>query len=69
MPDPDRIIRLKTVKIRSGLSRSAIYRKIKEGTFLPQMKISFNRCGWHESELNRWIDNPVAYRPVHQPAN
>ena len=69
MPDPDRIIRLNTVKIRSGLSRSTIYRKIKEGTFPPQMKISANGCGWHESEINRWIDNPAAYRPANQPAN
>ena len=31
MPEPDRIIRLKTVLHRSGLSRSTIYRKMKEG--------------------------------------
>ena len=40
MRQPDRIIRMKTVLARTGLSRSTIYRKIKEGTFPPQMKIS-----------------------------
>ena len=62
MPDPDRIIRLKTVLNRTGLSRSTVYRKIAEGTFPPQVRISANGAGWHESELNRWIANPVAYR-------
>lgn len=62
MPDPERIIRLKTVLNRTGLSRSTVYRKIAEGTFPPQVRISANGAGWHESELNRWIANPVAYR-------
>jgi prophage regulatory protein len=64
MPEPDRIIRLKTVLNRSGLSRSTVYRKINEGTFPPQVKVSLNGVGWRESELNRWIANPVAYHPV-----
>uniref|UniRef100_Q07SV2 Phage transcriptional regulator, AlpA n=1 Tax=Rhodopseudomonas palustris (strain BisA53) TaxID=316055 RepID=Q07SV2_RHOP5 len=63
MPEPDRIIRMKTVLARSGLSRSTIYRKIAEGTFPAQIRISVNGAGWHESEINRWIDNPVAWRP------
>jgi prophage regulatory protein len=64
MPEPDRIIRLKTVLNRSGLSRSTVYRKINEGTFPPQVKVSLNGVGWRESELNRWIANPAVFRPV-----
>ena len=48
MREPDRIIRLKTVLARTGLSRSTIYRKIAEGTFPAQLKISTNGTGWHE---------------------
>ena len=33
MREPDRIVRLKTVLSRTGLSRSTIYRKIADGTF------------------------------------
>ena len=55
MREPDRIIRLRTVLSRTGLSRSTIYRKIAEGTFPPQIKISVNGSGWHESDINRWI--------------
>mgnify|MGYP001481571944 CR=1 FL=1 len=59
----DRIVRLKTVLSRTGLSRSTIYRKIAEGTFPPQIKISINGAGWKESDIDRWIADPVAWRP------
>jgi prophage regulatory protein len=59
MREPDRIIRLKTVLSRTGLSRSTIYRTIAEGTFPAQLKISTNGTGWHESDINRWIANPA----------
>ena len=66
MREPDRIIRLKTVLSRTGLSRSTIYRKIAEGTFPAQLKISANGTGWHESDINRWIANPASWRPKHE---
>ena len=62
MRQPDRIVRLKTVLARTGLSRSTIYRKIAEGTFPAQIKISTNGAGWKESDLNRWVANPVGWR-------
>ena len=62
MRQPDRIVRLKTVLARTGLSRSTMYRKIAEGTFPSQVKISVHGAGWRESAVNRWIDDPVAYR-------
>ena len=63
MREPERIIRLRTVLCRTGLSRSTIYRKIAEGTFPAQLKISTNETGWHESDINRWIADPVSWRP------
>ena len=63
MREPDRIIRLKTVLARTGLSRSTIYRKIVEGTFPAQLKISASGTGWHESEINRWIADPALWCP------
>lgn len=62
MSNLERIIRLKTVLARTGLSRSTMYRKIAEGTFPCQIKISVNGSGWRESAVNRWIDNPIGYR-------
>lgn len=62
MSNSDRIIRLKTVLARTGLSRSTVYRKIAEGTFPRQLPISVHGAGWHESAVDRWIANPAAYR-------
>jgi predicted DNA-binding transcriptional regulator AlpA len=55
MPASDRIVRLKTILARTGLSRSTIYRKIAEGTFPAQIRISLNGAGWRESDIDRWI--------------
>ena len=63
MRQPDRIIRMKTVQARTGLSRSTIYRKIAEGTFPAQIKISTNGAGWKESDINRWVANPAGWKP------
>lgn len=41
----ERIIRLKTVLNRTGLSRSTLYRKVAEGTFPRQVPISINGVG------------------------
>jgi prophage regulatory protein len=62
MPAPDRIIRLKTVVNRTGLSRSTIYRKIAERTFPAQLRISIHGAGWRESDIDRWIKDPAEWR-------
>ncbi|MGS1015502.1 helix-turn-helix transcriptional regulator [Allosphingosinicella humi] len=62
MSNTERIIRLKTVLDRTGLSRATLYRKIGEGTFPRQVRISIHGAGWHESAVNRWIANPASYR-------
>ena len=62
MRQPDRIIRFNTVRARTGLSRSTIYRKIAEGTFPAQLKISTTGAGWRESDINRWIADPAGWR-------
>lgn len=62
MNSSDRIIRMKTVLARTGLSRSTLYRKIAEGTFPAQIKISVHGAGWRESAINHWLADPVTYR-------
>jgi prophage regulatory protein len=61
MPAPDRIIRLKTVVSRTGLSRSTLYRKIAEGTFPAQLRISIHGAGWRESDIDRWVNDPSGW--------
>lgn len=58
---PDRILRLKTVLERTGLSRSTLYRKIQNGTFPKNVQLSMRCTGWRESAINEWIRNPIFY--------
>ncbi|MDP9421506.1 MAG: AlpA family transcriptional regulator [Pseudomonadota bacterium] len=58
---PDRILRLKTVLDRTGLSRSTLYRKVENGTFPAQVQIAARCVGWRESAVNEWIRNPILY--------
>jgi prophage regulatory protein len=61
LPEPERILRMRTVIERTGLSRSTLYRKMRDGTFPNQVRISEHCCGWRESAINRWIADPVAH--------
>lgn len=61
MPEPERILRMRTVLERTGLSRSTLYRKMRDGTFPKQVRISEHCRGWRESAINRWIADPAAY--------
>ena len=42
----DRILRIRAVLDRTGLSRSTLYRKIQSGTFPKQVQISTRCAGW-----------------------
>ena len=61
MPFSDRIIRMRTVLDRTGLSRSTLYRKMAEGSFPRSVKLGEPSAGWHESAVNEWIRNPTDY--------
>jgi len=58
---PDRILRIKTVLGRTGLSRSTLYRKIQQGTFPKQLRISDRCMGWRESAVEAWMRSPTSY--------
>jgi prophage regulatory protein len=60
MPDePDRILRIRAVLDRTGLSRSTMYRKMQEGTFPQSLQISARCKGWRESAITDWMQDPV----------
>jgi len=58
---PDRILRLQTVLTLTGLSRSTLYRKIDQGTFPRQIKISERCAEWRSSAIDAWLRNPMFY--------
>ena len=61
MAQPDRILRLKAVLERTGLSSSSVYRRIGDGTFPKQVQLGPRSAGWRESAIARWIEDPSAY--------
>ena len=58
---PDRILRLRAVLSRTGLTRSTLYRKIHTGTFPKQVRIATRCTGWRESAVSEWIRDPLCY--------
>ena len=53
-------IRLKQVLARTGLSRSSIYAKAKNGEFPSPIKLGGGRSSaWLEHEIDRWLQIQV----------
>ena len=53
------ILRLPAVKDRTGLSRSTIYLKVKEGRFPMPISLGARAVGWVESEIQQWIEEKI----------
>ena len=60
--EQDRILRIKTVLDRTGLTRSTLYHKVDAGTFPRQITLSTRCVGWRESAVQAWMRNPMFYR-------
>ncbi len=52
-----RIISLREVKIKTSLSGSTIWRKERRGDFPAKRRLSKNRCGYLESEIDEWLSS------------
>lgn len=52
-----KILRLKQVQECTGLSRSSIYALLKDGKFPQSLKLSERSIGWHEEEIQSWINS------------
>lgn len=59
IPDPParyfRFLRLPAVEDLTGLKRSSIYLKIKDGTFPKPSRISARAVGWPEHLILAWL--------------
>ena len=54
------LLNINQVVQKIGLSRQTIYRKMKEGTFPNQVKLSVGRVAWSEHEIDQWIEEKFA---------
>ncbi len=52
---PLRILRLRQVAVRTGLSRSTIYQHISSGSFPKQVRLGPQSVGWLEHDIEAWI--------------
>ena len=58
-----KILRRKEVEFRTGLSRSTIYARIKNGTFPASVALgSPYAVGWIESEVDEWLRHQIDQR-------
>lgn len=53
------ILRLPSVKTRTGLSRSTIYLRVSEGTFPKPVSLGGRAVGWVESEIQLWLEQRI----------
>lgn len=53
------ILRLPDVKSRTGLSRSTIYLRVKEGTFPSPVSLGERAVGWIDTEIQKWIEEKI----------
>lgn len=50
-----RLIRLKQLKDKVGLEKSAIYDRISKGEFPKQISLGGRSVAWLESDIDNWI--------------
>ena len=56
---PLTILRLRQVKDRTGLSRSAIYSRISTCDFPPSIALGPRAVGWIETDIANWIEGRI----------
>jgi len=54
-----KILRLPTVKEKSGLSRSTIYLRIKKGDFPKPISLGDRAVGWLEKDIEDWLEQKI----------
>ena len=50
-----KILRTHQVMKVTGLSRSTLWRLERRGDFPPRLRLSWNSCGWLDSEIQDWL--------------
>jgi prophage regulatory protein len=54
---PDELLwNIKTVILKTGLSRPSIYRYMKRGQFPPRRRVGPNRVAWVPADIVAWIE-------------
>ncbi|MDZ7895358.1 MAG: AlpA family phage regulatory protein [Sphingobium sp.] len=57
----ERLLRLRDVLDRVGLSTTTLYRRIRAGEFPKPMKLSAGVSRWRESQVDGWIAEKISH--------
>lgn len=57
----DRFLKLVEVADRVGLSKTTIYRRIREKSFPSSINLGGRRVVWLESEINDWMQAQIEH--------
>ena len=57
MPFGDELWSVKIVKIKTGLSRTTLYKYVKLGLFPRQRQLGPGRVAWRASDVRGWIES------------
>ncbi len=55
MSEGDRLLRRPEVERRTGLSRTSLYRLMREGVFPEPIRVGPRAVRWPESEIAAWL--------------
>ncbi|MCX2524432.1 helix-turn-helix transcriptional regulator [Larsenimonas rhizosphaerae] len=58
----NRLLRRREVELKTGKSRSSIYKGVSDGTFPAPVPIGDNSVAWLEEEIDGWIAERLAQR-------
>lgn len=58
----DRLLRLKAVIARTGLSATTINRREAQGSFPKREQIGIRCVAWYESDIDDFVESPRLYR-------
>ncbi|PMS16802.1 MAG: AlpA family phage regulatory protein [Pandoraea sp.] len=56
------ILRRRQVEQCTGLSRSTIYKRMRDGTFPPAIPLGGRLVGWRSGDIERFLSDPARYR-------
>ena len=51
----ERMLRRRSVERMTGLSKSTLYRLIKQGSFPPPLRLTAKAVRWRRDEINEWL--------------
>jgi prophage regulatory protein len=56
MSEPAKLITVKIVMDRLGISRTTVWKMVKDGQFPPPVRVSPGRVAWRENDVAKWVE-------------